>query len=79
MVWVEDTGKKGNEVVNGECNKIQHKKKSKNQIQNKNNNNKNKHYNQDAGRGQTGTGPAGIIQTSPNYQGGQREVGEEEI
>ena len=37
----------------------------------KNKKNKNKHHNQDARRGQTGTGPTGIIRTSPNYQGGR--------
>ena len=70
MVWAEDTEEIGNEIVNGEWNKIQHNKKPKNQIQNTNNNNKNKHHNQDAGRGQTGTGPTGIIQKGSNYQDG---------
>ena len=71
MVLVEETEGNGNKVVNGEWNKIQHKKKPKNQIQNKKNNNKNKHRNQDAGKGQTGRGPTSIIRTGPNYQGGR--------
>ena len=75
MVLVEETDGNGNKVVNGECNKIQYKKKPKNQIQNNNKNNKNKHRNQDAGKSQTGTGPTSIILTSPTYQSGQRGRG----
>ena len=73
MVLIEETEGNGNEVVNREWNKIHHTKKPKNQIQNKNN--KNKHHNQDAGRGQKGTGPTGIIQTSPNSEGGRGRRG----